>query len=774
MVKLHGIATAALLVAGCVVPSESVSSTEQAITVGPITGVIDRGVAACPPGLPAPPPGNCPASPPVSCRYYELYANPNSFADPDPAHYRYLPIVSCSDTNTFSALPNGTPSAKITCSSALGNCGPSQINVAIIDRQPPPGTTCWFQLEYSKIDYGGPPGYSDPGTISYSNTFGPVGAVTITSAQDQGASGNPPRDYFLLDGKFPISNYTVSVSCNGVPDATAQLESCLPNGCASPIAQLRISIAARASPSSCVLQVRATASAQYSNTYDIRVGGAFPGIPSSIGVYYWGSYQPPQDIDSTLTAAVTQLTASGFRSLRMPLYPSLKLAAADFPHVRATLNAQCSPTSSFLDCAIGTSLYQAAFNTLPIGTQSQPVYVVLTAYDSASTGPYGLEAKYVDPVWMGNPANQQAVRNEYKNLSLSLYATQQGKGRRFVIANWETDNAIYCGSAYSYVNNDPQCWLPAGQGFRNWCDAQTPNPAGRRAAMTQWFRQRKLGIQDGTAAAIAAGYTQGPAPSSVYDGIEFNSYNMLRRPLPPSPPTGYPSTLYDVIPAINPSYALYSAWESAYAGQVYNPNLGHDIISGLDGDLAQIRSLLASTSQSQLAIGELGGQTQWHMQQLVEAAYRANLPFSMIWQGFYRAPGPPPFTALLAPDGSESPWMRGVRSDIIAYAQTGTMPPQAIQIYGVRDAGVDVGFPSFRWFELYGSFPPQSGTSYSAIAFCMQPDGVNYTAHSAFVGHYSSGQINIRIPNVSQSTWCSFNVARGAVASPLFGPKLVP
>jgi hypothetical protein len=102
------------------------------------------------------------------------------------------------------------------------------------------------------------------------------------------------------------------------------------------------------------------------------------------------------------------------------------------------------------------------------------------------------------------------------------------------------------------------------------------------------------------------------------------------------------------------------------------------------------------------------------------------------------------------------------------------LPPQAIQIAAVVDRGIDTASPPRRWFELYGGFPTQAGTSYTVLATCMQPDGIHSTSSVGTIGFQSTGQINVSIANPAvQPTWCSFSVNRSGTASPIFGPRRI-
>lgn len=156
----------------------------------------------------------------------------------------------------------------------------------------------------------------------------------------------------------------------------------------------------------------------------------------------------------------------------------------------AALNTACPPAKAFLPCAIRRPEYQAAISTPSLRK------IVLTAYDSASSGPFGASANYVDPEFWQSKVNRDAVYREYRNVTYALYQTQHGTGKTFIIASWEADNQAYCGSFYSY-------WTDAS--FRTNCgDIESRNGAIR--AITEWFKVRRARIRAGRQLAANAGY----------------------------------------------------------------------------------------------------------------------------------------------------------------------------------------------------------------------------------------------------------------------------
>lgn len=722
-----------LVMTACAEDPSELSTTTQALSVGEITSVQDRDL------------GPCPEPWTGTCHFYELYSTtPGGFTNPKPITHQYRPAALC-DGTAYSSIPGVSDSAAITYLST------TQVNVAI--RTTSPNPTCWLRLEYSarSYDIDPDPDRTDPAP-SYTNVVGPVTKIPVTSATDVGVSGSPARQAIELVGTFPTGGtYSPEVTCDGA-FASSQIVSISPS-------IIRISFEPRLDHSSCEIRVRRVASGYdfYSNTQHIRVGGQAPQFPSNLAVYYWGGYQPSSSIESTFESGVQQIagsrystaTGAGFRSARLRLHPGLRLAGSDTMGIDpAALLAHCPANlPRFLGCGITFAGYQQALNHLPHGTPTDPVHVVLTVYDAVSVGPYFLpqDWRITDLVWMSNPAHQQEVIAEYEELTYALYQTQQGTGRTFIIANWESDNQIYCGSMNAYTSTNA---------------ASCPNGASHFDAFKIWMTLRKQGIAAGIARATLDGYTRQsvpapPRPPVVADGIEFNSYRILHEHVP-----SYRSTLWDIIPDVRPAYASYSAWESADRGT-------------LDDDLAALKAQLAAHTNgtTQLIIGELGsgyGQP-WHFAETVRAAYRARLPVTTLWQAF-----PTSVSGLLDSTGGETLTMRAIRDHIINYAATGVIPPQAIQIHNVVDRGIDSSSPPKRWFELYGSFPPSPGETYQGYAHCMSADGVGFSALAGTVGYYSTTQINLGLPNPTNTpTWCTFFVSRSGNLSPLFGPRRI-
>jgi hypothetical protein len=177
------------------------------------------------------------------------------------------------------------------------------------------------------------------------------------------------------------------------------------------------------------------------------------------------------------------------------------------------------------------------------------------------------------------PENRERIAAEYAQFTYALYRAHAGSGRRFILSNWESDNAVYCGSAYSYAI-DPNA--------RAACDAAYPQVYGNASpkesleALRLWFTARWEGIQAGRRQAAADGLSG----VSVYSAPEINIVNLL-------PEYGLQSVLRDVLPHVPFDYVSYSSWES----------MGHGGAAPLKQDLDRIREIAGAAT---IIVGEIG------------------------------------------------------------------------------------------------------------------------------------------------------------------------
>jgi hypothetical protein len=645
---------------------------------------------------------------------FELYGN-----FPDNANVR--PIVHCDGK----LMPAEIMAPPLT----------TQINVNV--EAMAAGSKCAFSLQ--RLSDG-----VHSGTRSLVTSAVPI---QIDGVADRGVTNG--RRFVELYGRFAsASTLQARVVC-GARYAGGRVEF-------ASFGQINVSMPDAAPASGCAFVLRQPGTGLASPAF-----GSIPQVGNSIlpgfGGYFWGgvpprisltSGTPSQDnaarprrtTRSSLVRGQAFLDAVGFDSARLVITPRMRSGNPidNFYNLDlAALNGACPPENDFLPCAIRRPEYQAAISTPSLRK------IVLTAYDSTSSGPFGESGNFVDPTFWQSTANREAVQREFRDLTYALYQTQHDTGKTFVVASWEADNQAYCGSFYSYWT-DP--------GFRASCGDIASRTAAI-AAIVEWFRARRAGIQAGRQLAANAGY----GGVSVTDGVEFNM-NTLTYTYDVSG-TVLRSVLRDVVPVVQPDYALYSSYDSQYRGH-------------MEQDLRQIRDWLAANSPGALlAIGEAGfprhgldGVDAYRAVETAKAIQRVGLPIAILWEAFDTNAGDRvhPY-GLLDGSGSTRSVMRILKSEVQDQAAEIATNPTA-RILAAVDRGVTpVDGVAYRFFELYGSFPDGP---FAATALC---DGVETPVDVVF---QSAGQINVRLLHEGvEQRYCTLRLWRSDGSRSLeFGP----
>jgi len=204
---------------------------------------------------------------------------------------------------------------------------------------------------------------------------------------------------------------------------------------------------------------------------------------------------------------------------------------------------------------------------------------MLTVFDGVSyndcSSPHALNPRFY------TTSNTEAMEREYSDFVFSLHQLFAGTGKQFILANWEGDNAVYCGSAYNYAFLED---------FRRYCDSNYPavylgnsGPAESLQGMIKWMRARSAGVANGKRRGADAGFPE----LEVLLAPEIVCVRMLRD-------RGIPSVLYDVIPFVNHDFVSYSAYESLR---------DQDVATRLAADLETIKTV---SNGSRIIIGEAG------------------------------------------------------------------------------------------------------------------------------------------------------------------------
>jgi len=282
-------------------------------------------------------------------------------------------------------------------------------------------------------------------------------------------------------------------------------------------------------------------------------------LAKTLGFYDWGGQYA-----SPLSDSVQRIVAIGSRAARISLSPRYGI---DYHQSTA-----CSTLAS-LEALVQQPDIEAALDNPNIDV------FMITAYDFTTFGDCQAQ-RYLEPQFY-TPENVRALVQEYSDLTLYLYQAYTHTYKRFIISNWESDNSIYCGQAYSYATT---------QSFRDYCDGAYPSlyygnatPAESLKALKLWFQYRQQGIADGRVRAAQLGL----GGMRVYFAPEFCITRALHD-------RGFQSVLYDVLPSVIFDYVSYSAYESINAPQPGDT---------LTADLNTIQEVTGSSS---IILGESG------------------------------------------------------------------------------------------------------------------------------------------------------------------------
>ena len=305
---------------------------------------------------------------------------------------------------------------------------------------------------------------------------------------------------------------------------------------------------------------------------------------SGLGVYFWAGSVANYSGDAIMGEALSLAKSTGVHVVRI--------------YMGAQSDQDYQGPSA--PCIINFTLTELAqrpdFNAFL--TDTQFTTVIITAYDGAAWGTCGL-----GNATFSSPVNTTAVSQEYAEFA--TYLNKIAPSKTFILANWEGDNAAYCGSASDFMAGSVSC-KNYGQVVLNW--------------LTTWFNARHAGIHSTTS-------------SNVFDAIELSSVNSLKS-------AGLPSVLYDLSSQVHPDYYSYSCYESLASGST----------AQLAADLATIRSV---TGSSKVFIGELGFNNQpVELGSFLSASL--GVPYTIVWGLLDNPPGFGLFnsTGAITPSGS--------------------------------------------------------------------------------------------------------------------------
>jgi len=281
---------------------------------------------------------------------------------------------------------------------------------------------------------------------------------------------------------------------------------------------------------------------------------ANPGFATQIGIYHWGGVYP-----HSVSEGVERIAQLGGTVARITI------------SARATVDYQtgedCATDFSLPDAIQSPDLVRALSNR-------QISTFIFTLYDDLT---FGCDSqRYFDPSFY-SPENTAALVQEYADLTLFLI--QNYPDKRFILDHWEGDNAIFCGTAYTYAT-DPQARARCDSNYQAWFGVASPAEGLR--GLRLWLEARAAGVKEGSQLAAARGLPAG----HVQVAAEMNIVRALHD-------HGLPSVLYDVLPGLAVDYVSYSAYESIG---------GPEPAAQLRADLDTIRSV----SGLPVIIGEFG------------------------------------------------------------------------------------------------------------------------------------------------------------------------
>jgi hypothetical protein len=315
-------------------------------------------------------------------------------------------------------------------------------------------------------------------------------------------------------------------------------------------------------------------------------------LATELGIYHWGGAYP-----HSVAEGVERIAAVGGTVARITISAR---APVDYQ-----TGQECSNDFSLLDAIQTPDLARALSNP-------QITTFILTVYDDLTFGCYG--QTYFDPSYY-SADNTAALVREYANLTLSLIRSHPGT--RFILNNWEGDNAIYCGAAYSYAT-DVRTRARCDANYPAWFGVASPSEGLRGFRL--WLEARVAGVKEGRRLAAEAGL-----PSDrVLTAAEMNIVRALHD-------RGIPSVLYDVLPGLAVDYVSYSAYES-----INSP----DPAGRLRADLDTIRAVTGTP----VIIGEFGFPRGARAnaialeQAVVTAAAASGVDYAIAWNLFDQSP----------------------------------------------------------------------------------------------------------------------------------------
>lgn len=151
-----------------------------------------------------------------------------------------------------------------------------------------------------------------------------------------------------------------------------------------------------------------------------------PAETDRIGIYHWGG-----QLTTSMSSGVERIAALGGHVARVAYSPTYY---RDYG-----IQTDCYPNYSLSNLAQEPDVQRALDNP--------EIHVfILTTYDGATFGDCQHQ-KYFNPAFY-TPENIAALKAEYSDFVVYLFRRYANSNRRFIVSNWEGDNAVYCGAAW--------------------------------------------------------------------------------------------------------------------------------------------------------------------------------------------------------------------------------------------------------------------------------------------------------------------------------------
>ena len=153
-----------------------------------------------------------------------------------------------------------------------------------------------------------------------------------------------------------------------------------------------------------------------------------------IGAVLWSGQYSGSLPGENLPNGLTFLASQGVQSVKVPIDPS------DLPN-EFGITVTAPTDTSYLPNAMINPAVQTGLGTPGIN------YFVLSTYDAITTGLNGQSRGFANMTFLQSRSSD--IVSTYYGMALALFRNYKNTGKTFIISTWETENSLYCGSAYT-------------------------------------------------------------------------------------------------------------------------------------------------------------------------------------------------------------------------------------------------------------------------------------------------------------------------------------